>query len=201
MAVVIKAWLFVVRQDGVADQPIMAQLFGHRLEQGVVEEVRIDIASGRQVFHADYQPVDERRRPVGRRLGIEQVVERLVVDRSRIVGDVDRAQRTAAVRIVDQQGKPIAGAKVERSPNRYAADSWQESTELDPWKIGPRLVGSPKLGYRSIRQEKGYLTVETDKQGRFRFDILRRDLEIERRNDESGDFGFGFGLDVRHVSM
>ena len=80
---------------------------------------------------------------------------------------------TLTGRVLDQHGKnPIAGAKVERSPNRYEADYWQESTELDPWKAGPRLVGSPKLGYRSIRKKKNYPTVETDAQGRFRFDTV-----------------------------
>ena len=53
-------------------------------------------------------------------------------------------------RVLDQQGNPIVGAKVERSPNRYTADDWLEDpTTLDPWGHGsPLTVGSPKLGYR-----------------------------------------------------
>ncbi len=76
-------------------------------------------------------------------------------------------------RVLDAKGNPIAGATVERSPNRYRADSWEESTELDPWKIGPKIVGSPVLGYRSIQKENGYPTATTDKQGHFRFESVR----------------------------
>ena len=86
---------------------------------------------------------------------------------------VSAAQVALTGRVTDQQGKPIAGAKVQRSPNRYRADSWREGTKLDPWKAGPRLVGSPKLGYRSIRRHNSYPTVETDRQGRFRFESVR----------------------------
>ena len=77
-------------------------------------------------------------------------------------------------RVLDQQGQPIAGATVERSPNRYAVDSWKEDTELDPWKGGPKIVGlpSPWLDYRSIRRENGYSTVKTDRQGHFRFESV-----------------------------
>jgi len=76
-------------------------------------------------------------------------------------------------RVLNQQGNPIGGAKVERSPNRYTADSWLESTELDPWKAGPMTIGSPKLGYRSIRKQNGYPTVQTDGQGHFLFESLK----------------------------
>lgn len=72
--------------------------------------------------------------------------------------------------VLDQQGRPIVGAVVQRSPNRYAAEFWQESTELDPWKVGPRHMGSPRLGYRSIRRQLNDPTVETDAKGQFRFE-------------------------------
>jgi hypothetical protein len=73
-------------------------------------------------------------------------------------------------RVLDQQGQPLVHATVERSPNRYAADFWQESTELDPWGGGPRLVGSPQLGYRSIHPKNNHPLVKTDARGHFRFD-------------------------------
>ena len=78
-------------------------------------------------------------------------------------------------RVLDQRGNPIADAKVERSPNRYYLDDWlQDATALDPWGHGtPLTVGSPKLGYRSIRKGNGHPTVQTDAQGRFRFDSVK----------------------------
>ena len=78
-------------------------------------------------------------------------------------------------RVLDQQGNPIANAIVERSPNRYALESWLEDrTRLDPWKAGvPMTVGSPVLGYRSIQKQYGHPTVLTDAQGRFRFDSVK----------------------------
>ena len=77
-------------------------------------------------------------------------------------------------RVLDQQGKPVTGATVERSPNRYYPDSWLEHpTGLDPWKATPLTVGSPVLGYRSIREENGYPTVQADAQGQFRFESVK----------------------------
>ena len=82
-------------------------------------------------------------------------------------------------RVLDQQGNPIAAAKVELGPNRYAADDWLEDqttikTKSDPWKAGvPLTVGSPVLGYRSIQNQHGYPTVQTDPQGRFGFDSVK----------------------------
>ena len=51
---------------------------------------------------------------------------------------------------------------MERGPNRYALYFWLEDTE-----------GSPKLSYLLIRKENGYPTVQTDKQGRFRFGLVK----------------------------
>ena len=77
-------------------------------------------------------------------------------------------------RVLNEQGNPIANATVERSPNRYYLDAWLEhETALDPWKATPLTVGSPVLGYRSIRKESGYPTVQTDAQGRFRFESVK----------------------------
>ena len=78
-------------------------------------------------------------------------------------------------RVLDEGGKPIAGVRVERSPNRYTAEDWLEhATETEPWyHTDPLTVGSPKLSYLSIREAKGYPTVQTDAQGRFRFDSVK----------------------------
>jgi hypothetical protein len=80
-------------------------------------------------------------------------------------------ERTLHGRILDANGKPIANATIERSPNRYTADDWFEhATEKDPWyKRYPMTEGSPRLGFRSIREEDGYPTVETDEEGRYEF--------------------------------
>ena len=77
--------------------------------------------------------------------------------------------------VLDSQGQPIANASVERSPNRYYLDAWLEhATELDPWDATPLTIGSPVLGYQSIRLENGHPTVQTDAQGRFRFEHVKR---------------------------
>ena len=72
-------------------------------------------------------------------------------------------------RVLDQQGNPIAGAKVELGPNRYTADCWLEAEELDLWKVARKAVGPPVLGYLAISKEKGYPLTQTDAQGRFGF--------------------------------
>ena len=77
--------------------------------------------------------------------------------------------------VLDQQGNPIADTKVERGPNRYTADDWlQHPTVLDQWGHGtPVTVGIPRLGYRSIQEQYGYPTVQTDSQGRFQFEFVK----------------------------
>ena len=76
--------------------------------------------------------------------------------------------------VIDQQGNPIADAKVERSPNRYTADDWLEHpTKLGPWESTPLTVGVPRLGYRSTQEQYGYPTVQTDAQGRFHFESVK----------------------------
>ena len=76
--------------------------------------------------------------------------------------------------VLDEQGERIVDAIVERSPNRYYLDDWREHpTQLGPWKSTPLTIGSPVLGYRSIRKEEGHPTVRTDVQGRFRFESVK----------------------------
>ena len=74
-------------------------------------------------------------------------------------------------RVLDEQGRPIADATIERSPNRYAADNWLEhESKLDRWGGGtPVTVGSPNLAFRSIRSENKHPTVKSDAGGRFDF--------------------------------
>ncbi len=92
-------------------------------------------------------------------------VERVMVTPARV---------TLTGRVLDERGGPVAGARVERGPSRYAADDCLEHpTELGPWKANPLTIGSPVLGYRSIRKINGYPTVQTDKEGQFRFESVK----------------------------
>jgi len=77
---------------------------------------------------------------------------------------VSPAHATLAGRIVDEKGSPVAGARVERSPNRYAADDWTED------EAGKKPEGTPHLAFRSIQPDLGHPTVRTDTDGRFTFD-------------------------------
>jgi len=99
-------------------------------------------------------------------------------------------------RVLDQQGNPIAGAQVERGPNRYALDAWMEDDKLlDVWKAGPLTVGLPKLSYRSIRGANGHPTVQTDTEGRFRFKSVKLGeyvLTVE---------GEGYAPQQRHIKV
>ena len=73
-------------------------------------------------------------------------------------------------RILDQKGKPIAAVNVELSPNRYALDAWLEDPKvLDHFGRRPRTIDTPVLGYRPIKKENKYPTVQADNQGRYRF--------------------------------
>ncbi len=78
---------------------------------------------------------------------------------------------TLSGQVVDVGGAPIPSATVERGPNRYVADDWIEDkeTELDLWKAAPRLIGNPRLSYRSIQSVNGYPTAKSEVDGRFRF--------------------------------
>jgi len=88
---------------------------------------------------------------------------------------VSPARVALAGRVVDEGGGPIAGARVERSPNRYVADSYtqpEEGAKLDKWGLAPEITGVPELRYQSIRDENGFATIETDGEGRFRFEAV-----------------------------
>jgi hypothetical protein len=82
---------------------------------------------------------------------------------------VSPAHATLTGRVVDPQGRPIAGAKVELGANRYTADCWLEAEELDVWKTARKAVGPPVLGYLSISKEHDHPLTQTDAQGRFEF--------------------------------
>ena len=86
---------------------------------------------------------------------------------------VSPAHASLAGRVLDQQGNPIAAAKVELGPNRYTADSWVEAEELDQNKAARKGVEPPVLGYMSISKDKGYPLMQTDARGRFEFKGLR----------------------------
>jgi hypothetical protein len=99
-------------------------------------------------------------------------------------------------RVLDEQGTPIANATIERSPNRYAADDWLEHpTKFGPWKVVPLTIGSPVLGYRSILKERGYPTVQTDTEGRFRFESVKLGEYVLTVESD------GFAPQHRHINV
>ena len=75
--------------------------------------------------------------------------------------------------VLDEQGNPIAGAKVELGPNRYTADCWVEGEELNDWKTERKLVAPPVLGYLSISETTNSPVAQTDKRGWFEFKEVR----------------------------
>ena len=88
---------------------------------------------------------------------------------------VSPSQVSLTGQVLDEKGRPVAGARVERSPNRYAADDWLEhETELDHWKAAPKIVGGiPLVAFRSIQEVNNHPIVHTDAKGRFRFDDVK----------------------------
>ena len=82
-------------------------------------------------------------------------------------------------RIVDEQGRPVAGALVERGPNRYSVDDWGVDPlgwekrvrhgNGHPERITP-LEYLPQLSYLAIQKINGYPTTRTDEQGRYVFE-------------------------------
>ena len=88
---------------------------------------------------------------------------------------VSPARAPLAGRVLDEGGRPIAGAIVERSPSRYVADSYVEPEKeapLDRWGAAPLIEGAPELRYQSVRRENGFPTLETDADGRFQFEAV-----------------------------
>jgi protocatechuate 3,4-dioxygenase beta subunit len=84
-----------------------------------------------------------------------------------------------AGRVVDERGRPVAGALVERGKNRYAVEDWV----VDPLGWGKRVRRGnnhperkvpveyiPRLSYRSIQKSNGYPTVRTDDEGHYVFE-------------------------------
>ena len=107
-------------------------------------------------------------------------------------------------RVVDEQGHPIAGALVERGPNRYSVDDWV----VDPLGWGKRVRHGnthpdritpieylPQLSYRSIQNLNGYPTARTDEQGRYVFEDV--DLGEVVLTVESDDYA----PQHRHVNV
>ncbi len=86
---------------------------------------------------------------------------------------VSPARTEITGRISDAQGAPIAGARVQLGPNRYTADSWVESDDLDAWKTAPALLAPPTLKYKAITNRSRYPVVKTDTNGQFRFRDVR----------------------------
>ncbi len=84
-------------------------------------------------------------------------------------------------RVLDEEGKPIAGAIIERGPNRYTADDWPVIAGPKSWRgvaqphFDELMVAhpSPILAYRSIQKPNGYPTVRSDAQGQFRFQSVK----------------------------
>jgi hypothetical protein len=93
---------------------------------------------------------------------------------------VAEPRATLAGRVLDDRGRPIAGARVQRSPNRYAAHDWraipthsgEKPRFAEPFFDPPRVCSTPVLSYHSIDDADGHPTVLTDEQGRFRFDVV-----------------------------
>jgi hypothetical protein len=92
---------------------------------------------------------------------------------------VSPARVTLTGRVVDERGRPIAGALVERGPNRYSVDDWV----VDPLGWNKRVRHGnghpdrttptkylPQLSYRAIQKRNGYPTARTDEQGRYVFE-------------------------------
>ena len=83
--------------------------------------------------------------------------------------------------VVDGQGQPIVSARVQLSPNRYAASDWRaipatggrKPRFAEPFFDPPRICSTPVLAYHSIDETNSHPTVQTDKNGRFQFDRIR----------------------------
>ena len=82
---------------------------------------------------------------------------------------VSPARTEITGRVLDAQGAPLAGARVELGPNRYTADAWVEGDELDVWKAGPTLVRPPVLKYQALGGRSRSPIATTDAEGTFRF--------------------------------
>ncbi|MEE3369998.1 MAG: sialidase family protein [Planctomycetota bacterium] len=94
---------------------------------------------------------------------------------------ISPARQVVSGRVVDDRGKPIVGARVQLSPNRYAAHSWNiipadpglPGYYHEPFFTNKMMPDSPRLAYRSIRQSNQYPVVSTDPAGRFRIKDIK----------------------------
>jgi hypothetical protein len=91
------------------------------------------------------------------------------------------SSRSALVgRVLDTEGNPVAGAKVESSLNRYVAHDWKivpapeglPGFYHEPHLDQKMMPDTPQLSYRSIQANSGYPVIESDGQGHFRFDAI-----------------------------
>jgi hypothetical protein len=94
----------------------------------------------------------------------------ITVDRVKVRPALTRVQG----RVLDEKGQPVAGARVELGPNRYTADTWEESDTFDHYGLQRLPVAPPALGYRAIATDKRYPVVTSDGQGRFEFKKVKR---------------------------
>ena len=94
---------------------------------------------------------------------------------------VSPARAALSGRVLNRQGQPVAGATVQRSPNRYVADTWSivpadkglPGYYHESYFDNKMMPDSPLFTYRSIHPEDAHPTVTTDEQGRFQFEDVQ----------------------------
>jgi protocatechuate 3,4-dioxygenase beta subunit len=116
--------------------------------------------------------------------------------------NVSPARVALSGRVLDEQGQPVVGAIVERSPNRYVADDWNivpadeglPGDYQESYFDGKMMSDSPLLTYRAIHPENGHPTVTTDQQGRFQFEGVKLGETVLTVEAE------GFAPQHRHIN-
>jgi len=90
---------------------------------------------------------------------------------------VSPAHTTLTGRVLDENGHPLAGAMIERSPNRYDTSDWRaiptknsHTSYYEPHFRQPMNGSIPTVAYRSIRKANNFPIVRTSSNGQFRFD-------------------------------
>ena len=94
---------------------------------------------------------------------------------------VSPARVALSGRVLDEQGQPVVGAIVQRSPNRYVADTWNivpadkglPGYYHESYTENKMMPDSPLFTYRAIHPEDGHPTVTTDQQGQFEFEDVK----------------------------
>jgi len=115
---------------------------------------------------------------------------------------VSPARVALSGRVLDEQGELVAGATVERSPNRYVAHTWNivpadeglSGDYQESYFDGKMMSDSPLLTYRAIHPENGHPTVTTDQQGRFQFEGVKLGETVLTVEAE------GFAPQHRHIN-